>query len=282
MDFISFLKAIWALIISAFLALSPAGFPQVPHADDFVLTWSDEFDGASLDLSKWRCYGEDSAEGRVRRGGYWQDDMARVQDGCLHIATEYYPDGLNSNGKPGWYTAGIETSSLFEQTYGYFEVRCILPKGEGLWSAFWMMCGGVGSVGNGGTDGAEIDVFESPYYGKTLRSRVSSNIHFDGYEEAHQSTNVCKPYLFFNDPYEAFNTYGVEWNENEYIFYINGIETGRTDFGGTSRVPEHLLLSVEVGGENAVPGESWAGAALTPESETSDFIVDYVRVYQYR
>ena len=282
MEFLSFVKAIFALFVSFFLALTPAGFPQVPHTGDFVLTWSDEFDGASLDLSKWHGSGYGGAHGSVRRGGYWQDDLARVEDGCLHIATEYRPEGINGNGKPGWYTTGVDTSGLFEQTYGYFEVRCILPKGEGLWSAFWMMSPNIGSVGNGGTDGAEIDVFESPFYGKTLRSRVSSNIHFDGYGEAHQSVNVCKPYLFFNDPYEAFNTYGMEWNENEYIFYINGIETGRTAFGGPSRVPEYLLLSVEVGGENAEPTDSWAGAALTPESKPTDFIIDYVRVYQYK
>lgn len=94
--------------------------------------------------------------------------------------------------------------------------------------------------------------------------------------------NACEPFVLFNDPYEEFNTYGVEWNEDGYTFYVNGIRTGHSDFGGASRVPEYLILSVEVGGTDGVPGNSWAGAPLAPDSETSDFIVDCVRAYQYK
>lgn len=281
MEFVSFVKAVWALIISVFLMLSQAGFPQVPHAKDFVLAWSDEFDGDTLDTAKWRGH-YTAAEATVRRGSYWSTEMAVVKDGMLHIQTQYLPEGLNGNGKPGWYTCGIDTSGLFEQTFGYFEVRCILPKGSGLWSAFWMLSNGMGQVGNGGEDGAEIDIFESPFYGERFSRRVSSNIHIDGYGADLKSSHVCEPYLLLNNPYENFNTYGLEWNETEYIFYVNGIETGRSAFSGTAKVPEFLILSVEVGGDNAVPDNSWAGTALTPESETSDFIVDYVRAYQYK
>ena len=72
----------------------------------------------------------------------------------------------------------------------------------------------------------------------------------------------------------------VEWNEDEYIFYINGVETGRSSFGGVSKVPEYLLLTVEVGGSGGRAGSSWAGKAPARDAETTDFIVDYVRVYQ--
>lgn len=282
MDFTAFLKAVAALIMSLFMTLSPKGFPRIPHEEDFSLAWSDEFDGTSLDREKWHGHGFSEGSTHIRRGSYWDIDMARVEDGCLHIATEYYPEGLNGNGKPGWYTCGIDTSGLFEQKYGYFEIRCILPEGEGLWSAFWMLCPGMGNTGDGGTDGAEIDIYESPFYGERIPNRVTSNIHIDGYGEDHKSTNVCEPYILFNNPYESFNTYGLEWNENEYIFYVNGIETGRSDFGGASRAPEYLILSVEVGGEDAQPQDSWAGSGLTDESKPTDFIVDYVRVYQYK
>ena len=74
----------------------------------------------------------------------------------------------------------------------------------------------------------------------------------------------------------------MEWNEDGYIFYINGIETGRSGFGGASKVPEYLILSVEVGGGGAVPARDWTGGPLTPDSEVSDFIIDYVRAYRYK
>ena len=248
--------------------------------DDMVLTFEDHFDGDRLNEDVWRAhnfYG-------VRKGGYWSGSQLRLEDSNLVITTQYLEDGEFG---PGWYTSGIETEDKFEQTYGYFECRCILPKGVVLWSAFWMISNSMAFNNDpgeviGGADGAEVDVFESAFYESRYPRRVSSNIHVDGYGEYHRQSNVCKPFLLWNDPYENFNTYGLEWNEKGYIFYVNGIETGRSDFGGASQAPEYLLLSVEVGGSDAVPGDSWAGTALTPDSETTDFIVDYVRAYQYK
>ncbi len=284
MKAISFLRAVAALILSLFLTLSSAGFPRVPHEKKLELVWSDEFDGESLDRTKWEghhCTDDDSSPA-VRRGSYWHTGLAVVEDGCLRIQTRYLPDGLNGNGKPGWYSCGIDTNGLYEQRYGYFEVRCILPRGTGMWSAFWMLTGSMGNVDGGGTDGAEIDVMESPFYTARCNRKISSNIHYDGYGDAHQSKNVCEPFILFNDPYEEFNTYGIEWDEDGYTFYINGIKTGSSDFGGASRVSEYMILSVEVGGAGAVPGESWAGATLSPGGEVTDFVIDYVRAYQYK
>ena len=275
-----FLKGILAVILSFFLSLLPGAFPRVPHEKKLDLVWADEFDGNELDETKWKICGESGTS--VRRGSYWNLDMATVEDGNLHIRTQYYPKGYKGNEKPGWYTCGIDTSGLFEQKYGYFEVRCILPKGVGLWSAFWMQSNGMFKEDAGGTNGAEIDVMEAPFFKDKFKKKVTSNIHIDGYGEAHKSKKVCNAYVLFRNPYEEFNTYGVEWNEKQYTFYVNGIKTAKSDFGGASQVPEYLLLSVEVGGENAVPADSWAGKALENDSEVTDFIVDYVRVYQYK
>ena len=281
MKFWSLLKACAAVALSWLLAILPGGFPRVPHEKKLVLTWADEFDGNALDTEKWHGHYCDGETAAVRRGGYWNTSLARVENGRLVLPVLYSEEGLFGGGA-GWYTCALDTSGLFEQAFGYFEVRCVLPKGAGLWAAFWMLCPGMSSVGNGGEDGAEIDVFESPFYSQKQKRRVSSNLHVDGYGEDHRSERVCEPYLFFNDPYEEFNTYGVEWNEKGYTFYVNGIKTGFSDFGGASRVPEFLLLSVEIGGENGKAEESWAGPALAPDAEVSDFIVDYVRVYQYK
>ena len=287
MKIISFLKAVWAVIITFFMALSPAGFPRVPHEKDFTLVWADEFDGDSVDPAKWEGHGFNGQETIIRRGSYWNTDFATVKDGNLRIRTEYCPDGCNGNGLPGWYTCGLDTAGIFEPTHGYFECRCILPKGEGMWSAFWLISRGMAFSNEpgeviGGTDGAEVDVFESAFYESSFPRRVSSNIHVDGYGEYHRSANVCKPWLLVNDPYEDFNTYGLEWNEKEYIFYVNGAETGRSDFGGACLVPMYLILSVEVGGNNAVPAADWTGGPITDNGGITDFVIDYVRAYSYK
>ena len=134
---------------------------------------------------------------------------------------------------------------------------------------------GVYNEDGSGKDGTEIDIFESDCYNSFLRNSVSSNLHYDGYNEAHKMMGA-KDFLTLNNPYEEFNTYGLEWNENEYIFYINGVETFRTDFGGVSQNEEYLILSVEMKGENGVPSNR-----ENVRGEETKFIVDYVKVYQY-
>ena len=283
------------IFLSIFLAIASFfceifGMPALPHGkivdmDKFELVWSDEFDGDALDETKWGDHGgsgKDSTGTFIRKGSYWNKKMCSVYDGSLHIRTEYYPDGFEGNGKPGWYTSGIDTTNRFSQCGGYYECRCILPKGTGLWSAFWIYCKTVGSIGNGGVDGAEIDIYESAKYhlGKNYRNSVSSAIHFDGYGDAHQSTTVHWTKVMGSNPYEEFNTYGLEWTEDEYIFYINGVEVGRSDFGGVSQIKEHMILSVEVGGDNAGPADSLAGPSIDTNTEPpTDFIIDYVSYY---
>lgn len=280
-----------ALAIASFFC-NIFGLPTYPHGkqvdmNKFELVWADEFDGDTVDSTKWGCHGDwaaDSTGSYVRKGGYWNREMCSITDGNLHIATKYFPDGFKGNGKPGWYSCALDTmNGRFEQTYGYFECRCILPKGVGLWSAFWLYTGEVGNIGNGGIDGAEIDVFESAYYADKRQNTVSGAIHYDGYGENHRQKKVYWSRLTANNPYEEYNTYGVEWNEKEYIFYINGVKVKKTDFGGACQVPENIILSVEVGGENGTPTQSWAGPSIATNAEMpTDFIVDYVRVYQYK
>lgn len=275
---ISFIMSV-LFVLSSVIPFFPA---KTVDMDKFELVWSDEFDGEALDSTKWKGISFTGEETEVRKGGYWNMSQVSVKDGNLHISTDYYENGYNNNGKAGWYSAAVYTKDLFEQAHGYFEVRCILPKGNGMWSAFWLNNSGMANVDGSGKDGAEIDVFESAFYGSAISNRVSTNIHYDGYGEGLQSTNVCTPVIAANNPYEEYNTYALEWNENEYIFYINGIETGRSTFGGASEAEEYLLLSVEVGGSGGEAKDSWAGKKLEPDTETTGFIVDYVRVYQYK
>lgn len=265
------------------------------NMDNFTLVWSDEFEGDSLDTSKWGH----SWWITERKGGYWHENMVSVKDGNLVIRSEYleappengiYDDAREQYGynnyKAGWYTGKVTTRDKYEQKYGYFEVRCILPAATGMWSAFWMMNEGVYNVNNSGEDGTEVDVFESFYYKDYWWGNdcISTGIHYDGYGEGHHGDTLGKVFIE-NDPYTEYNTYGVEWNENEYIFYINGMETGRMSTGGVSKNPEYLLLSCEFAGDKGVQFSDRHGTGeidKTPEENwPAEFKVDYVRCYQY-
>ena len=278
------LKPIIAMLtslITSFCIL--VGIPCYPAGeevdmDKFELTFADEFDG-ELDRSVWSGHYQYGTKTVSRKGSYWNQYLAETKDGNLVIPVVYLEDGMGGEGA-GWYTAGIDTDADapngFSQKFGYFECRCILPEGADVWSAFWLMNSGVFDVDGSGQDGTEIDIFESDGYEKLLNRNVSSNLHFDGYGDAHQKLGA-KRFLIKNNPYEEYNTYGLEWNEDEYIFYINGVESFRTSFGGVSQNPEYLILSVEMRGDDGIPSQRDNAPA-----DGAEFIVDYVRVYQYK
>ncbi len=277
-----------AALFTAFWQLFGAALfdtPVTPYKDSidmsrFELVWSDEFDHG-FDTSVWQghyVYGADDTQ--LRDTAYWnREQVSFTEDGCLNLTVEYKENGPAG---PAYYSYGMETNpnknysgdhSGYEQLYGYFEIRCILPKGEGINPAFWLLTDGMWDDDtDGGVSGAEVDVFETnTRYDNNNKEfgSVYHTIHVDAYGDAHKSENQGSFYA--NDPYNTFNTYGVEWNKEGYIFYINGVETARTDFGGVCEAPLYLIISVGV-------DENIANNTYLPASMT----VDYVRCYQYK
>ena len=253
--------------------------PKKIDLSDFELVFEDNFDGEKLDETKWHEHRFFNAETGARKGGLWSPSQALIIDNQLHIRTEYKENGEYG---AGYYTEAIDTSELFEQKFGYFECRCRLPAAEGLWAAFWLHSDKVGK-GYSGQDGTEIDIFESPLYKrKKIRNSVVSNLHYNGYGIDGKSKRLGA--FEVDDPYNTFNTYGLEWNEKEYIFYINGVETCRSSFGGVSQNKEFMILSVEVDGVAGKPVFGWSGnIENNPEGTLPvDFVIDYVRVYKYK
>ena len=264
------------------------GGPQLDMSK-FVLTWSDEFNEGTFNKTYWSghyCWGDDGTW--PRDTAYWNRGQVSFRDGNLIMKASYLengPVGPEGPDGPAYYSYGMDTNPWtdgqtkpgFEQLYGYFEMRCILPKGVGLNPAFWLLSDGMFNtdpdVGltDGGVTGAEIDVFETRYNPGKLgfhKNSVYHTIHVDSYDEYHRSE--MQGHFYAKNPHEEYNTYGFEWNENEYIFYINGVETARTDFGGVCQVPLYLIISLGVG-ENI--GDN--------KELPAEFIVDYVRAYQY-
>ena len=259
--------------------------PVTPYKDSidmskFELVFSDEFDHG-FDDTVWQghyVYGDNDTQ--KRDTAWWnRDQVSFTEDGCLKLTVEYKEDGPAG---PNYYSYGMETNpnknyngrhTGYEQLYGYFEIRCILPKGQGLNPAFWLLTDGMWEDDtDGGVSGAEVDVFETDtdnQPGDRDYGSVYHTIHVDAYGDAHHSE--WQGAFYADDPYNQFNTYGVEWNEEGYIFYVNGVETARTDFGGVCRVPLYLIISVGV--DENVKQNGDLPASL---------IVDYVRAYQYK
>lgn len=224
--------------------------PAAPAGQSWQLIWQDEFDGTALDGAKW-----DTPEYK-RRDGYWSRKSIAL-DGQGHLVMSVLKEGDKH------LDGCVRTKDKFEHAFGYYVARIQLQKQPGHWSAFWIMSNGVGTVGNEGRDGTEIDIMEKPW----LDDRINCALHWDGYGKDHKSkaTVVQAPGVM-----DGFHTFALWWKPDEYVFYVDGKEVWRTDAGGVSQVPGYLKLSDEIG--------SWAGD-ITKAQLPDQFLVDYVRVY---
>jgi beta-glucanase (GH16 family) len=228
----------------------PDRLPAPPAGKSWKPVWGDEFDGKTLDASKW-----DVPEYH-RRDAWWSRKAVSL-DGMGHLVMSTLREGDRV------LDACIRTRRKFVHAFGYYVCRVRLQKQPGHWSAFWLYNDSVGKVGNEGRDGTEIDIFEKPW----LDDRVQHALHWDGYKQAHKSKGrVARvPGVM-----EGWHTFSLWWRPEEYVFYVDGKETWRTKAGGVCQVPLYIKISDETG--------KWAGdirQAKLPDA----FQVDYVRVY---
>jgi beta-glucanase (GH16 family) len=225
--------------------------PPLAEGKTWKLVWSDEFEGAEVDLSKWDVMGD-----WKRRDGFWVKEDSYL-DGRGNLILRTKKDGDR-------YTCGaVRTKGKFEHRYGYWVCRCKFPKEEGHWPAFWLHCDSVNRIGDAGRDGTEIDIMEKPW----REDRTTQNLHWDGYGKEHKSDGTK---FDFPGLSEGFHTFGLHWTPEEYVFYIDGKETWRSRSGGVSQVPEYAKLTEEIG--------EWGGD-IKKANLPDYFTVDYVRVY---
>ena len=228
------------------------------NGSEYALTFYDDFEGLELDDTKW-SYGPESVR---HDGNVWRNDMVKLDGNsnlvllCDKLEGTVYKSGA------------IRSQSKFDQTYGYFEARCKLQSSPGFWGAFWLMPYQIDKGIPGGSDGTEIDIFESAYYGK---DRLSQAIHFDGYGENHKVMGSGDIYV--PGVYEGYHIFALEWTEDYYRFYVDGKQTYEIASKEVDicRVPTYLKLTVEAG--------NWAGKC--DDSKLPDgILVDYVKAYK--
>lgn len=225
--------------------------PAPPAGKTWKLVWGDEFDGTTLDETKW-----DVPPDAVRRDGWWMRQAIQL-DGQGHLVMRT----IEADGK--LVDGCVRTLGRFERAYGLYVARIRLQRQPGHWPAFWLMGRTVGRVGDEGRDGTEIDIMEKPW----LDDRVNHALHWDGYGREHKSDKkvATVPGLM-----HGFHTYALWWSPEEYVFHVDGQVTWRTQAGGVCQAPLYIKLSDEIG--------KWGGdirRAKLPD----EFLVDYVRVY---
>jgi beta-glucanase (GH16 family) len=264
------------------------GHVPTPEKPGWQLTFHDEFNPHKLDEKKWF---DRYRAGRIRY--YKKKGIPKkkkkaprahyvIEDGILHLRIdESLPARLNKHAST---VTSIQTSEIaerpdgkghqansrFVQKYGWFEIRCRMPAGSGLHSAFWLLHadphdqeytldGKRRKIGDGVV---EIDIFEQ-LGRETVKNKIRFNIHFtkSGHKNHH---------LDF-DPSKEFHVYALEWKEGELIWHIDGKKVW-TYKGETPKKEMYVLVGL-------YQGAGWTGEVDKKMRYPRDFEVDYVRVY---
>lgn len=247
--------------------------------------FQDNFDGDSLDRSKWQTNTPDDGCSLVgnKEQQCYTNEQVTVQGGALHLTavrqsttgqvttfdtgslvvktmtfpfgsglvqTGHAPDpAQKSKGAPG----------LFAFQYGYFEAQLKIPAGRGLWPAFWTQS----------ADGVwppEIDALEVLADNPSL---WRGNYHWSESGKDKEDPSEWSGPDFSKD----FHTIGVDWQPSAITWYIDGVvRKTYKDAAHITSSPQNLLLNLAVGG--------WAG---NPDATTvfpSELLVDRVLVCQ--
>ncbi len=265
---------LWSLLLLVGLLLFGIQSDGAPPPG-YVLDWSDEFDGSSLDTNKWnhRLLGP-------RNDATNTASAVSVTNGVLTITT-YTEGGTN-------FTGMIGTENLYMPLYGYIEARINFNDSPGEWSAFWMTAATMVIPGDPHVNGTEIDIVEHRKVNSNNvlnHNRAVSNIHWDGYGTAHQAVGSPAVGSGLSTDWHLF---AVEWTTNIQNFYYDGVLVwGVTNSTAQDPVPpeapvsqrsEYLILSSEVRDTNWA-GTIPAGGYGNRTNSTTKMNVDYVRSY---
>lgn len=261
----------WAL-----LAAGLAGFARCTDAPPrWQLTWSDEFDGPagqSPDPARWAF---DVGTGVNGWGNEQLEyDTARPQNASLDGAGNLAITARRESYQGSAYTsARMHTDGLFSQRYGRFEARIKLPRGQGVWPAFWML--GEDHDTNEWPACGEIDLME--YRGQEPRL-VSGSLHGTGYSggEALTGTLELRGQAGFD---EDFHVFALEWTPDWILWEVDGAAwqvfvPQAVPAGATWAFddPMFVILNIAVGGKYVGDPDP----AVFPQT----MLVDYVRVYE--
>ncbi|MFC8826489.1 discoidin domain-containing protein [Streptomyces sp. NPDC057137] len=265
--------------------IQPPPLPSDP-ANPPRLVWGDEFDGAAggrPDASKWR---PDPGTGPNNELEYYTDNRNAALDGAGHLVMEARKevtagsscprDPLSGSTTCQYTSARMNTGATFQFTYGRVEARIKVPKGNGLWPAFWMM-GADFLTGRPWPYNGEIDIVE--VLGKDVKTAYST-VHAPAYNGG---GGIGAPYNLPGnaDFSDDFHTWAADWNSRGITYSLDGRTVFTLDKDEVERTrgpwifdhPHYMILNLAVGGD-------WPGPTDASTPFPSKMLVDYVRVYQ--
>lgn len=235
----------------------------------------DDFENATLNEKFWNFEGS-----RTNRNNELQtyadslkDNNIEFENGCLNIIAKQE----KRNGKE-FTSASITTQGKVAYKYGIFEIKAKLPKGNGMWPAFWLM---------GQTQffnmqlwpiTGEIDIMES-ICGKDDDQKIYSTIHYGGTVFSGSLYRQGGEFILNNDKfYNDYHIFGVVITDRQMLFYVDDIIHTYIDITDSKcdtfrKYDKYILLNLAIGGE-------WAGSPDETTEFPNIYSIDYLKIYQ--
>lgn len=271
------------LICLSFISCSSSGNSKIKG---YHLVWSDEFNGREIDSTKWDFQlGNGSLYGLTDWGNneqeYYTKDNAYIEKGNLILEARKESKEEKPYTSSRVRTIKDDGTVLFSKTYGRIEARIKLPKGNGLWPAFWLLPA-TDDYGVWASSG-EIDILEAK---GRLANRTYGTVHFGQAWPGNKYSGGM--YKFPDDTdISEYHVYALEWEPgllrwlvDDKVFYETkqwwsmGKDASEPyKYPAPFDKPFYIVLNLAVGGNfdsNVIPEDYDLPAKM---------YVDYVRVY---
>jgi len=254
----------------------PEGGYDTPHSpsnppEGMELVWADEFEGTEINPSNWSHELGAGGWGNNESQAYTADAAnSFVEDGNLFIVA--LQDGA------GYTSARMVSRDLQEFDHGRIDIRAVLPYGQGIWPALWMLGANHSEVG--WPECGEIDIMEllghQPNY-------VHGTAHWGeliggGHPNVGTATYSDFP-TTFADEYHVFS---LDWRPDTMLWLMNGEpyhmlttegNVAPSGYDTPFNDPFFFIFNIAVGG-------NWPGYPDESTLFPQFMAVDYVRVYQ--
>lgn len=258
---------------------------ECPHG--WHLVWNDEFSGKKIDTNKWDFQlGTGSQYGLQGWGNnelqYYRKENAFIKDGklVLEARKENYEGCAYTSARLR--TVKDDGTELFTKTYGRIEARIKMPKGNGIWPAFWLLPATT-DYGVWASSG-EIDILEAK---GRLPNRIYGTVHFGQAWPGNKNTGGM--YKFpAGETIENFHIYSLEWEPGILRWLVDGsvyyetsqwwsLGAGQSEpyaYPAPFDKPFYILLNFALGG-------NYDGGVAPEDSDLpAQMLIDWVRVYE--
>ncbi|WDF66319.1 family 16 glycosylhydrolase [Flavobacterium sp. KACC 22763] len=246
-----------------------------------TLVWSDEFNGTTVDLTKWQSISGNGCPslcgfGNAEAQRYDPNQATIVKEGAnsyLNIQAKYEPNA--SFPDQPYASSKLTTEGKYSLKYGRVEARMKLSNGQGAWPAFWML-----PVNGNWPYTGEIDIMEAKHRNP---QSVDGTIHYDGNGYHFTGRSYSSPTDLSSD----FHVYAVEWGPNYIKWFVDDVlfhtATPNTTVNGGWPFNDsqfYIILNLAVGSAGTpYTSVNGAGVAPVPGDFPAKLQVDYVRVY---